>query len=410
MKTYDMSTSYRMFEEAKRIVPNGIYGPRSPHFLTYGSYPCFFTHGKGSHVWDVDGNEYIDYMCSFGTNVLGMNHKEVDDAALEQQRRGDSFTLPTDRWNILAETMVAQIEGMDWVAFGKNGSDVTTYSTSIARQYTGRKMIITVRGAYNGSHFWCSHGKAGVPDEYRAHVTDFAFNDLDEFTSIVKKNPGNVAAVMLTPHHHPAMADQVLPAEGFYRELEAFCRREGVLIIMDDIRCGFRMHEKGTHVLYGIDPDIVCFGKAMANGYPIAAVMGKAAVKQAAEAVFFSGTHFFTAVPMAAAVAAIGVINRDNVPDKLRQLGDLLKNGLLSQAERKGLKVVYTGPPAMPFMRFEGDDDYSVNRLFCGEAARRGIFLHPHHNWFVCMGHTAKDIERTLEVTDECFELVKKGK
>ena len=409
MKLYTFEKSYKMFEEAQRMVPKGIYGPRSPHFLTFGSYPCFLVKGKGSHVWDVDGNEYIDYMCSFGTNVLGLNHPEVDGAAMEQLKRGNSFTLPTDRWNELASLLTKQVRGVDWAAFGVNGSDVTTFATSIARQHTGREKIVVTNGAYHGSHFWCSHGGAGVPEEYRAHVHSFNFNDLEGFNKLVQEHKGDIAGVMLTPHHHPAMADQALPAEGFYKGLEAVCKKEGILLIIDDVRCGFRLHENGSHCYYDFNPDLICFGKAMANGYPISALTGRAEFKPAAEAVFFSGTHFFAAVPMAASIAAINIINRDGVIKKLYDTGVKLREGLLSLANEAGLKVHYTGHPVMPFMRFDGDADYSVNRFFCGEAAKRGIFLHPHHNWFVCLGHTQADIDRTLEVARECFRLVRES-
>jgi glutamate-1-semialdehyde 2,1-aminomutase len=185
------------------------------------------------------------------------------------------------------------------------------------------------------------------------------------------------------------------------------CKAEGILILSDDIRCGFRLNANGSHVYYGFEPDLVCFGKAMANGYPISALTGKEAYKEAAEAVFFSGTHFFAAVPMAASLAAIRVINRDGVIKKLYDTGMKLKEGMTALAAEAGLKVHYTGHPVMPFMRFDGDADFSVNRFFCGEAAKRGIFLHPHHNWFVCLGHTDADIARTLEVARECFKLVK---
>ncbi|HOD13590.1 MAG TPA: aminotransferase class III-fold pyridoxal phosphate-dependent enzyme [Spirochaetota bacterium] len=407
MKLYTFEKSYRMFEEARAIVPNGIYGPRTPHFLTYGSYPCFFTHGRGSHVWDVDGNEYIDYMCSFGTNVLGMCNPEVDAAAADQMARGNSFTLPTDRWNELASLMVRQVDGMDWTAFGKNGSDVTTYATTIARKHTGRRIIINLKGAYNGAHFWCSHSTVGVPDEYRAHVLSFAFNDLDDLAALLEKHRGDVAGIMLTPHHHPAMADQALPADGFYAGLQELCKKEGAVFIMDDIRCGFRLHERGSHRYYGCEPDLACFGKAMANGYPISAITGKASLKPAAEACYFTGTHFFAAVPMAAAIATIGIINRDGIIPRLHKLGTQLRDGITAQAAEAGLLVRYTGHPVMPFLRFEGDTNFSLNRFFCGEAARRGIFLHPHHNWFVCAEHTGDDIARTLEVTRECFGLVR---
>ncbi|HEY9161918.1 MAG TPA: aminotransferase class III-fold pyridoxal phosphate-dependent enzyme [Desulfomonilia bacterium] len=406
MELYSFEKSYQMFEEAKKIIPNGIYGPRNPYFLTFGSYPCFFSRGRGSHVWDVDGNEYIDYMCSFGTNLLGMCNPEVNEAAMDQMKRGDSFTLPTDRWNELAELLVRQIRGMDWAAFGKNGSDVTTYAVTIARQHTGRKKIIAIDGAYNGAHFWCSHSTNGVPEEYRAHVLSFRYNDLDGFKRLADEYKGDVAGVILTPHHHPAMEDQVLPAPGFYSSLTELCRNEGIIVIMDDIRCGFRIHANGSHCHYGLDADIICFGKAMANGYPISAITGKEAVKFAAESTNFTGTHFFSAVPMAASIATIRIINREGVIEKLYETGVRLREGMLAQANAAGINVHYTGHPVMPFMRFDNDADYSLNRLFCGEAAKRGVFLHPHHNWFVCREHTKDDIDRTIDVAGECFRIV----
>ena len=170
VETYSFDKSYELFEQAKTYVPNGIYGPRSPVGLTFGSYPCFLAKGKGSHIWDVDGNEYIDYMCSFGTNIIGLCNEEVDAAARDQMERGDAFTLPSNRWNEMAEYLGNLIDGQDWTAFAKNGSDVTTYATSVAGGYTGKNKIIVANGAYHGAHFWCTHATYGIPAEYKSHV------------------------------------------------------------------------------------------------------------------------------------------------------------------------------------------------------------------------------------------------
>lgn len=409
MQEYSFEKSYAMLEKAKQWIPNGIYGPRTPAFLTYGSYPCFLNRGKGSHIWDVDGNEYIDYMCSFGTNIIGLCNEEVDAAAIEQMKSGDCFTLPGSRWNELAEAMVEQIYGQDWVVFAKNGSDVTTYATTIARAYTGKNKIILAEGAYHGSHYWCTHSHFGIPAEYQAHILYFNYNDMEQLKKIIADNSGQIAGIMLTPHHHPALADQQMPVPGFYKELREMCDREGMLMMIDDIRCGFRLHENGSHCYFGADPDLVCFGKAMANGYPISAMTGKALYKGAAEGAFFTGTHYFSGVPMAAAITTMKVIVRDGIVDYVKEMGTKLKQGMVEQAAAAGLKIIYTGPPAIPFMRFEGDNDFSVNRFFCGEAAKRGIFLHPHHNWFLSGAHTVEDINKTLQVTEECFRLTKKA-
>ena len=163
METYSFDKSYEMFEQAKKYVPNGIYGPRSPLGLTFGSYPCFLVKGKGSHIWDVDGNEYIDYMCSFGTNVIGLCNEEVDAAARDQMERGDAFTLPSNRWNEMAEYLVNLIHGQDWTAFAKNSSDVTTYATTVARGYTGKNKVIV-------ANLGLSSFISGVPMQHMVYL------------------------------------------------------------------------------------------------------------------------------------------------------------------------------------------------------------------------------------------------
>jgi len=243
--------------------------------------------------------------------------------------------------------------------------------------------------------------------EYKAHILRFDFTDLEQLRALVAENKGDVAALMLTPHHHPAGGDQWLPDAQYYAEIKKICEDEKMLLIFDDIRCGFRLDIHGSHVYYGADPDMICFGKAMANGYPIAAITGKEYLKEAAANTFFTGTHFFSAVPMAASLACMKIIERDGIIPKIFALGTKLQQGMEEQARSMGLEISYTGHPAMPFMRFIGDDDFSHNRFFCGEAAKRGVFLHPHHNWFVSGAHTEADIERTLQVTEECFRLTK---
>jgi glutamate-1-semialdehyde 2,1-aminomutase len=406
MKTYTFTKSYEMFEEAKKYVPGGIYGPRSPMFLTFGSYPCFLERGKGCHIWDVDGNEYIDYMCSFGTNILGLGHPGVEAAAKRQEDLGNCFTLPSNRWNELAKRLVGLISGMGWTVFSKNGSDVTTYAVTVARHFTKKRVIIMANGTYHGSHFWCVHNVNGIPPEYKAYVEHFDYNDVPGLEALFEKHKDDVAAVILTPYHHPAMGDQVMPAKGFYDAVRALCDKNGSLLIIDDIRCNFRLHLNGSHVYFGAKPDLVTMGKAMANGHPIGACLGTERLKEAASGVYFSGTHFFAAVPMAAAMATMDIIEEDGVIEKIAKLGAMLRVGLVELAAESKLNVVYTGPDAIPFMRFADDPVYDVNRLFCGEAAKRGVFFHPHHNWFLSAAHTEADIEKTLAVSREAFKVV----
>ena len=407
MKLYDFTKSYEMLEEARKYVPNGIYGPRSPMFLTYGSYPAFIASGEGCRIRDVDGNEYIDFMCSFGTNLLGLKHPRVDAAARKQWEKGDCFTLPSDLWVPLARKMVETVDSMGWCVFGKNGSDVTSYSITVARIATGRKKILVANGSYHGAHFWCQHHGEGVPEEWKTHVHYFNYNDVEGFTKTVEDFPGQVAAVILTPHQHDAFADQHLPTPEFVGAVNRLAKGKGFLIIIDDVRCGFRLNLSGSASHYGFKADLNCFGKAMANGYAIAVAMGTPALMEAAQKAYFTGTHFFSGVPFAAALATIDEIAASGAIEKISKMGTALQAGLRDAASANGLKVNVTGPPAMPFMTFEGDPGFDRNRFFCGEAARRGIFFHPHHNWFICAALTEADLKRTLDVANDCFKLTK---
>ena len=203
------------------------------------------------------------------------------------------------------------------------------------------------------------------------------------------------------------MADQEEPEPGYFEAVRRICDREGMLFLMDDIRCGFRFRYEGSHTYYGqAEPDLVCFGKAMANGHPISMMAGKARFMDAARSVYFSGTHFFSAVPMAAAMACMREIKASGAIARIKDLGRRFQAGLRDQAKAHRLAASVTGHPAMPYLTFTDDPTREKNRFFCGEAAKRGIFLHPHHNWFISAALTDAELSRTLEVTDLCFKLL----
>ncbi|HQO00977.1 MAG TPA: aminotransferase class III-fold pyridoxal phosphate-dependent enzyme [Spirochaetota bacterium] len=407
MKVYEFTKSYELFEEAKKYVPNGIYGPRTPTFLTFGSYPAFIKRGEGCRIWDVDGNEFIDYMCSFGTNLLGLKHPKVEAAAKKQMENADCFTLPSDQWLPMAKKMTGTIHNGDWCVFGKNGSDVTSYAIAVARVYTGRWIILMAKGSYHGSHAWCQPHGAGIPEEWKSHIRYIEYNDADDLKRVVEENRGAIAAIILTPHRHDALRDQELPAQKFVDTVNSLAEKEKFLVIIDDIRCGFRLNLSGSALHYGYNADLQCFGKAMANGYPIAVAMGREILKEEASKVFFTGTHFFSGVPFAAAIATIDEIQASGAIEKIAKLGTMLMQGMSDAASSEGVKVTLSGPPAMPFMNFHDDPTFEKNRYFCGEAAKRGIFFHPHHNWFVCAAMEEKDIRQTIEVSSLCFKLTK---
>jgi glutamate-1-semialdehyde 2,1-aminomutase len=404
---YTFTHSEELMARARKVVPSGVYGHQSPGFLTPGSYPTFITRGEGCRIWDVDGNEYIDFMCSYGPIVLGHCHPKVEEAVSAQLARADSFNLPSEKWVELAELLVSITPAADWAVFAKNGSDVTTWALTVARAHTGREKVIAAAGAYHGTHGWCAPSPTGIPAAERAVVLNFQYNDLEGLKRLVAENKGEVAAIIVSPFRHDFFHDQEMPAPGFPEGVRALCDREGIVLVLDDVRAGFRLNLGGSWETYGVRPDLVCYSKAIANGYPLAAGLGREELRQAAESIFFTGTFWSGAVAMSAAIAVINTLRENGGIEQMRAMGQRLRDGLDQQARSLGLAIKQSGPPAIPFMTFVGDAGFDRNKLFAGECARRGVFLHPYHNWFLMAAHTERDIDEALGVTEEAFKLVK---
>jgi len=409
VKPYTFDQSNALMERARKVVPGGIHGHQNPIVLTKGAFPSFFARGEGSHVWDVDGNEYIDYMCSYGPIVLGHRHPKVEEAARRQSELGNCFNAPSPLWVELAEYLVSITPCADWTVFAKNGSDVCTWATEVARHATGRRKIAMCAGAYHGTHAWCTPAPGGVTPEDRANILFFQFNDLESLRNIVDENEGEIAGIILSPFKHDAGHDSELPVEGFLSGVRDLCDRNGIVFILDDVRAGFRLHLGGSGELFGVRPDLTTYCKAIANGYPLSACLGRDSLKQAAQEVFFTGSYFTSAVPMAAALACLKELQATSGIEKMRIIGEKLRDGLLAQARATRFDVTYSGPSAMPYMSFKDDlGRHDRMKVFAGECSRNGVYLAPRHNWFISAAHTEDDVRQTLEVTQHAFAAVKK--
>ncbi|NJL33617.1 MAG: aminotransferase class III-fold pyridoxal phosphate-dependent enzyme, partial [Chloroflexaceae bacterium] len=269
--SYSLEQSRRWFARAERVIPGGIYGHTSPVVLVPGAFPSYAAEGHGCRYTDVDGNEYIDFMCGYGPVLLGHRHAEVEAAAEAARRKGTCFNHPTPLMVELAEALVGVVDFADWAVFAKNGSDLTTWCLQVAREATGRAKVFKARGAYHGTHAWCAPGHGGQIAEDRAQVAEFAWNDAGGLEELFRRHAGKVAALILTPFHHPAYGDSELPSSEFVAAANRLSREHGVLLVLDDVRCGFRLAEAGSHGVYGYEPDLAVYCKAMANGYPISA-------------------------------------------------------------------------------------------------------------------------------------------
>ncbi|HSQ01343.1 MAG TPA: aminotransferase class III-fold pyridoxal phosphate-dependent enzyme [Candidatus Dormibacteraeota bacterium] len=398
-----------LLARARRVVPGGVYGHQSPRMVVGGAYPYFFARGEGCRVWDVDGNEFIDLMCSYGPIVLGHRHPVVEEAARRQMADGDCFNAPSRRWVELAEKLVAITPFADWAAFAKNGSDVCTWSVEVAREHTGRPLVAKAEGAYHGSHAWCTPAPAGITPADTANVATFTYNDLDSVRRLVEAHGDALAAIIVSPFRHDAFHDQELPVEGFLPGVRALCDAAGVVMILDDVRAGFRLHLGGSGERFGVRPDLACYAKALANGYPLAACVGREPLKGAAERVYFTGSYFTSAVPMAAALACLAELEATGAIAHMAAMGLRLQRGLEAQAASHRLPITYSGPPAIPFMTFVDDVKFARSRAFAAACAEGGVYLTPYHNWFLSAAHQERDIDQVLEVTDTAFAVVRRA-
>jgi glutamate-1-semialdehyde 2,1-aminomutase len=397
--------SQELYARAVEVIPKGIYGHKNPDFVLPGHSPYYAARAQGGRYWDVDGNEYLDLLCGYGPILLGHNHPQVEDAVQEQMVRGNCFNQPGEVMVELAERLVDQVPGMDWALFAKNGSDVTTWAVRVARECTGRPKIVMVHDTYHGAHAWCSVYPGGVLPEDKAHVLEMGWNRSDELEALAAEYPGQIAALIAAPYHHPVYAAQQMPDQGFWPAVRQICDREGMLLVLDDIRAGFRLDCRGSHARFGIEPDLVCFGKSLANGYPLSVAMGREGLRGAAEEVFISGTFWFAPAPMVAALATLQVLDETDAIAHMVWLGERLRTGLRQLGVAHGLPVTVSGPPALPYMTFDGDgEELHLMQAFCREMIARGVFLHPYHNWFLCAAHTESDIDEVLEAADAAFK------
>jgi glutamate-1-semialdehyde 2,1-aminomutase len=393
---------------ARKVVPGGAYGHQNVAPLPRG-YPQFMSRGLGAHVWDVDGNEYIDLMCSYGPVLLGHRHPRVDEAASRQAAEGDCQNGPSPRMVELAEVMTATVGHADWAIFSKNGTDATTQCVTIARAATGKRKILVATGAYHGAAPWCTPGPSGVVAEDRAHLVEYRYNDLASVEAALSRAGEDVAGIVVSPIRHDIGVDLEWPEPAFATGLRAACDRVGAALILDDVRCGFRLHHGSSWEPMGVAPDLSAWSKAIANGYALGAVLGGEPFREAARSIYTTGSFWFAAVSMAASLATLSVLEEEDTVGRTVTTGTRLRQGLADQAAGRGLEVSLSGPVQMPFLTFAGDDDFTAANVFARRAILGGVYLHPRHNWFVSGAMDENDVDRVLEVTDGAFAAVASG-
>lgn len=380
---------------AARAVPGGMWGHMNAASLP-PAFPQYFSRGKGSRVWDADGAEYVDFICAYGPVILGHGDEEVDAAAEAAGGGGALLTGPTEAMVELAERLVETIPAADWAMLQKNGADATTACVTIARAGTGRRKILVAKGAYHGAVPWCSPSLEGVTAEDRAHLIPYDYNDVESLGRAVEAAGGDLAGILVSAFRHDARRDQELALPAFAAAVRDACDRVDAALILDDVRAGFRIDLGGSWEPLGVRPDLSAWSKAIANGWPLAAVTGGDRFREAAAKVFVTGSFWCAPAPMAAAAATLRRLRQTDAIARMARLGERLRAGLAAAAQEHGLGLRQTGPAQMPMVLFDDDGDFRKAFLFTTETLRRGVYLHPWHNMFLSAAHDEADVDQAV--------------
>lgn len=398
-----LDESNALLEKAANLIP-GCSQTFSKGYTQFvrGAAPVFLQRGAGARVWDVDGNEYIDYIQGLLPNILGYANEEVNRAAFEQLQQGHSFSLPHPLEVKLAEKLTEIIPCAEMVRFGKNGSDATAGAVRAARAYTGRERVAC--SGYHGWQDWfigSTTRNAGVPQGVRDLTHPFLYNDLSSLENLLENHKDEFAAVILEP------VNFVEPHDNFLQDVKELTHKHGALLIFDEICSGFHFGIGGAQKKYDVTPDMACFGKAMGNGFPIACVVGQRDVMKVFGEIFFSFTFGGEVASMAAALKVLEILETTDALDRMNENGKRLQDGFNALSAEAGLAERFecVGFPFWSLMKFRdagGKDSLLERSLFSQEVVKRGVLTLVTHN--MTAAHDAVTTEKTLEVYAEVFK------
>lgn len=400
------SQDLQLRERAAKVIPNGMYGHEST-VLMPPSFPQFFERAEGTYLWDADGNKYLDLMCAYGPNLLGYGRAEVNAAIRRQLDKADTTTGPSPLMVELAETLTSMISHADWAMFCKNGTDATTMAMTCARSTTGKRIILVAEGAYHGAAPWCTPRPNGVVPEEKAFIRKYVYNDIASLEAAVEAAGDDLAGVFATPFRHEAFQDQFEVTREYARRARALCDKAGAMLIVDEIRTGFRLSRDCSWEQFGVRPDLSSWGKCFANGLPISALLGSENCREGAGQMYVTGSFWFSALPMAAAIETLRIIRESDYLEHTVAMGQRLRDGLAALSEKHGFTIKQTGPVQMPQVLFDGDPDFRIGFAFADGMVRRGVHFHPWHNMFMNAAMTEADIDFALAQADEAFAEVR---
>lgn len=396
------SRSEALLDRALEVIPLGAQTFSKSHTqFPRGASPFFVDRAKGSHIWDVDGNEYVDFNNGLLSVTLGHCDPDVTQAVKEQIEKGTIFTLSSELEAEVAERIIDMVPCAEKVRFGKNGSDATAGAIRAARAFTGRDHVAVC--GYHGWQDWyigSTPRNKGVPEATRNLTHAFPYNDLNALDALLQRH--EFAAVILEP------MNSTWPAEGYLQGVIDVAHKYGALIIFDEAITGFRFANGGAQQLFGVTPDLACFGKGLANGYPLSAVAGRADIMAEFENVHFSFTMGGEALSLAAAKATLDKLVRENVTVMLEHKGNLVLSEVASLIDEHDCGfLTIAGHPSWSFLQINHPRLWELKTLYLQETLARGILSIFTHN--MSFAHCENDIARLLNAYDEIFPIMREA-
>jgi glutamate-1-semialdehyde 2,1-aminomutase len=423
-------TNSALFAEAKRFIPGGVNSPVRA-FRNVGGEPFFVSRAKGSHIWDVEGREYIDYVGTWGPAILGHAPEVVVEAVRETAKNGLSFGIPNPLEVDMARLICSWVPSVEKVRMVNSGTEATMSCIRLARGYTNRKLIVKFEGCYHGhvdsllvkaGSGALTHGSpdsAGIPPEFAALTITIPFNDGEILDETFQKFGEQIAAVIVEAV--PANAGLYLPRPGFYDVLRSLCTRYGALLIFDEVMTGFRVAKGGYQELAGIKPDLTAMGKVIGGGLPIGAFGGRAdimAFLSPEGPVYQAGTLSGNPLAMAAGLSQLRELEKSDGWAQLERLGRHMENAVREILDKRGKRhqfhrigsmfcLFFTEEPVWSFAEAM-TSDLDAFRKFFHSCLERGVYFAPSQfeTGFLCLQHTEEDLDQTAAVIDEALEKV----
>jgi glutamate-1-semialdehyde aminotransferase len=397
--------SQEWLDRTLKVIPSGTQTySKGPRQFIRGASPVFVERGDGARLWDVDGNEFLDFTMGLCAVILGYADPDVNAAVTRQMALGTVFTLPHPIETEVSEMLARLIPCAEMVRFGKNGSDATAGAVRLARAVTGRDLIACC--GYHGWQDWYVGTRTlnrGVPEATRALTVPFDYNRIETLERIFDERPGQVAGVIMEPMQFE------LPAPGFLEAVRDLAHRHGALLIFDEIKTGFRLALGGAQERFGVLPDLAAFGKAMTNGFPLAALVGRRDIMELLDHVFFSFTAGGETVALAACRATVTKMEQQRVIEHIWTQGARLQDGLNQRVTRAGLSdfMWCKGTPPLNAVYFhkagESATWWALKSLFQQECIRRGLLFTGDHN--LSLAHGGKEIDEALRTYDAVIEI-----